>query len=430
MERKVKAALKAWKESPFRKPLVMQGARQVGKTYTLLEFGKESYENIAYLNFETDPQFRELFDESISPERLIPLLSRATQQTIVSEKTLIFFDEIQLCERALTSLKYFCEQAPEYHVVAAGSLLGIAVNRSEFSYPVGKVNLITMYPMDLEEFLWALGDTDLVLSIRQGFQNNEPLPSILHRAALERYREYLLVGGFPECVLQYAMTKNLVLVRHTQETILLNYLDDMSKYNRENEVKKTRLVYDNITVQLSRSNTRFQYKLIKKGGRASEFENAIEWLKLSGIVGQVFRVEQAWKPLDDHRDIDSFKIYVSDVGLLAAKKNLEPNDVLYPSNELDDFRGGQTENYVYTQLTANGYECYYWKPERDAEVDFVIQREGSVIPLEVKSTDGKIKSMRKFMKLYEPPYGFKLATLNFGFENGIRTVPLYAAFCL
>lgn len=430
MERTVMKKLEAWKRSPFRKPLVVQGARQVGKTYTLLEFGKRAYENIAYFNFETDPRYRELFDESIAPDYLVPLLSRASQQTITTEKTLIVFDEVQLCERALTSLKYFCEQAPAYHVAVAGSLLGIAVNREAYSFPVGKVDMLTMHPMDMEEFLLAMGDGELAERIRRCYERDEPLPSLLHQAALERYREYLLVGGMPECVLQYAQTQNHVLVRHTQETILMSYLADMSKYNSTSENKKTRLVYDNISVQLSRDNTRFQYKLVKKGGRAAEFENAIEWLKLSGIAGQVFRVEQARKPLENYRDIDAFKLYVSDTGLLAAKENLEPVDVLYGSHDLDDFRGGQTENYAYTQMNAHGYSCYYWKPDRGAEVDFVIQREGAIVPVEVKSSDGKAKSLHLFMGRYRPPYAVKLCARNFGFEGDVKTVPLYAAYCL
>lgn len=255
-------------------------------------------------------------------------------------------DEVQLCERALTSLKYFYEEAPEYHVVVAGSLLGVAVNRTQFSFPVGKVDIKTLYPMDVEEFMLAMGEKELVGRIRECFRTDTPMPSVLHDAALQLYRKYLVVGGMPECVMQFVETGNYVLTRHTQDTILLSYLNDMSKYNNLNEIKKTRLVYDNITVQLSRKNTRFQYKMIKKGGRASEFENAIEWLTLSGIVSQVYRVEQIKKPLENYRDIDAFKVYVSDAGLLCAKKDLVPSDILYMVEELNDFKGGMVENYV------------------------------------------------------------------------------------
>lgn len=431
MYRKISEYLEQWKESPHRKPLIVQGARQVGKTYSILEFGRTHYENVVYFNFETNPRLNQTFDEDISPAYLIPVLSHIAGQTIVTEKTLIVFDEVQLCERALTSLKYFCEDAPDYHIIVAGSLLGVAVNRQSFSFPVGKVDMKTLYPMDMEEFLLALGEKELVHQIRQCFLHDSPMPSALHDAAMMRYRQYLIVGGMPECVLQFAGTGDYILVRHIQDTILASYLNDMSKYNTKNEIKKTRLAYDNITVQLSKKNIRFQYKLLKKGGRAAEFENAIEWLSLSGIVSQVYKVEQIKKPLENYRDIDSFKIYVSDLGLLSAKKDLVAEDILYMSEELNDFKGGMTENYVQVQLSINGYRTYYWESSRGAEVDFIIQREGNLIPVEVKAADNtRAKSLNVYRKMYQPAYAIKLSAKNFGFEDGIKTVPLYAVFCL
>ena len=431
MYRKIFDFLESWKENSHRKPLILQGARQVGKTYSILEFGHARYENVAYFNFETNPKLSETFDEDISPDYLIPILSRIADQTIVKEKTLIVFDEVQLCERALTSLKYFCESAPDYHIIVAGSLLGVAVNRSKFSFPVGKVDMKTLYPMDMEEFMLALGEKALVERIRQSFQTDTPLSSALHEAAMQLYRQYLVVGGMPECVMQFVNTKNYILVRHTQDTILASYLNDMSKYNTLNEIKKTRLAYDNITVQLSKTNTRFQYKLLKKGARASEFENAIEWLCLSGIVSQVYRVEQIKKPLDNYRDIDAFKIYISDLGLLCAKKDVAADDILYMVDEINDFKGGMTENYVHVQLTINGYRSYYWTSERGAEIDFVIQREGQLIPIEVKSADNtRAKSLRIYMDSYKPAYAIKLSAKNFGMENNLKIVPLYATFCI
>lgn len=431
MYRKVMSFLEAWKESKHRKPLILQGARQVGKTYAILEFGRRHYENVAYFNFETNPKLSETFDENIAPDYLLPILSHIAGVTIVKEKTLIVFDEVQLCEWALTSLKYFYEDAPGYHVVALGSLLGVAANRAKFSFPVGKVDMKTMYPMDMEEFLLAMGEKALVARIKKCFETDTPMPSALHDAAMLLYRQYLIVGGMPECVLQFAETKDYVLVRHTQETILAGYLNDMSKYNNANEIKKTRLAYENIAVPLSRKNTRFQYKLIKKGGRASELENAIEWLCLSGIVSRVYRVEQTRKPLENYRDIDAFKIYVSDLGLLSAKKGMAANDVLYMVEELNDFKGGMAENYVDAQLTANGYAAYYWESARGAEIDFLIQRNGEIIPIEVKAADNaKAKSLRIYMDAYEPAYAIKLSAKNFGSEGKTKTVPLYAAFCI
>lgn len=431
MYRKIMSFLEQWKKSQHRKPLILQGARQVGKTYSILEFGRTHYENVAYFNFETNPKLNETFGENISPEYLIPILSHIAGQTIVKEKTLIVFDEVQLCERALTSLKYFCEDAPDYHIIVAGSLLGVAVNRKEFSFPVGKVDIKTLYPMDMEEFMLALGEDMLVAEIKEHFNENTPLPSALHDKAMQLYRQYLVVGGMPECVMLFTQTKDYILVRHTQDTILASYLNDMSKYNNLNEIKKTRLAYNNITVQLSKKNTRFQYKLMKKGGRASEFENAIEWLCLSGIVSQVYRVEQIKKPLENYHDIDAFKIYVSDLGLLCAKKDLVANDVLYMVEELNDFKGGMVENYVNVQLSINGYKTYYWESERGAEIDFVIQRDGQIIPIEVKSADNtRAKSLKVYMETHKPAYAIKLSTKNFGFEDDKKNVPLYAAFCI
>ncbi len=431
MYRKIQERLASWKESPHRKPLVLQGARQVGKTYALLEFGRVSYSNVAYFNFETSPALSSVFDGDIGPAHLVPLLSRLAGCSIVEDKTLVIFDEVQLCERALASLKYFCEQAPGYHVTAAGSLLGVAVNRSRFSFPVGKVDIETMRPMDFEEFLLALGENELAQQIRSCFAADAPLHDVCHAAALDLYRRYLVVGGMPECVMQFAETGDYLLVRHLQDAILNGYLDDMGKYGSAAEARKTRLVYDTATVQLSRKNTRFQYKMVKKGGRAAEFENSIERLCLSGIVARVYRVEHIGKPLDNYRDIDAFKIYVADPGLLCAKKDLRADDVLCDVAELGDFKGGMTENYVNSQLVANGYKTYYWRSDRGAEVDFIICIDGALVPVEVKAADNmQAKSLRVYMQENKPDYAIKLGTRNFGFSDGKKTVPLYAAFCI
>ena len=254
------------------------------------------------------------------------------------------------------------------------------------------------------------------------------MPSALHDAAMQLYRQYLVVGGMPECVMQFVQTGDYILIRHTQDTILTSYLNDMSKYNNLNEIKKTRLAYDNITVQLSKRNTRFQYKLIKKGGRASEFENAIEWLCLSGIVSQVYKVEQIKKPLENYRDIDAFKIYVSDLGLLCAKKDLAANDILYMVEELNDFKGGMAENYVNVQLSINGYNTYYWESARGAEVDFIIQRDGRLIPIEVKSSGYKThKSLDVFTEKYSRRIlkRYLIYTKDMSKDQDIFCVPVY-----
>lgn len=430
MKRNITAQLIKWKESKYRKPLILQGARQVGKTYSVLDFGRNHYENVVYVNLEIK-EVRRLFDDSLDPGALIPKISNFTRKTITKGNTLLFLDEIQACPHALTSLKYFCELAPEYHVIAAGSLLGVALNREEYSFPVGKVNMLTLYSMDIEEFLLATIGDELVSKIVQCFNDDTPMDSYYHDFLLEQYRKYLVVGGLPECVSKFCATGDYELVRVTQNEILSSYLNDMSKYNSASEIKKTRLVYNSITTQLSKKNTRFQYKLVKKGGRAAEFENAIEWLVLAGIVMRVYNLDMAKKPLDNYKNIDSFKIFISDVGLLSASKNIIAEDILYRSPELSDFMGGMTENYVCRQLFSQNHACYSWHSEGLAEIDFVLQRDRNIIPIEVKSaTNNQAKSLSVYIKRFKPEYAIKISANNFGFENGIKTIPLYAAFCI
>ena len=430
MFRKITNALTEWKNSEYRKPLILQGARQVGKTYSVLEFGRENYESVAYINFE-DKETHKIFDGSVNTETLISRLSVFTRKTITKGNTLIFLDEVQLCPPALTALKYFCEFAPEYHIIVAGSLLGVAVSREQYSFPVGKVNFLTLYPMDIEEFFMATGYGEYISQIKRCFETDAPMDAFMHSELMKQYLQYLVVGGLPECVAKYAATKNYELIRATQNEILISYLNDMSKYNSKTEIQKTRLAYNNITTQLSKKNTRFQYKLIKSGGRASEFENAIEWLALSGIVSRVYHLDTIMKPLDNYKNIDSFKIYISDTGLLCANKNIPAADIIHGSEELNDFKGGMTENYVCRQLTANGHICYSWNSEGIAEMDFVIQREGRIIPIEVKSAaNNQAKSLAVYMKRFKPEYAVKISAGNFGSENGVKTIPLYAAFCI
>ncbi len=431
MYRKIQEDLLQWKNSKARKPLVLQGARQVGKTYAILEFGKNNYKNVVYFNFETNFNLIESFNESLEPEYLIPILSNIAGVQILKEDSLIIFDEIQICDKALTALKYFYEQTPEYHIIAAGSLLGVAVNREQFSFPVGKVDIKTMYPMDFEEFMLAMGEESLLNKIKDCFIKNKAMPKVLHEKALSLYRKYLLVGGMPECVLNFVNTENYTLIRSMQDNILLGYMNDMTKYNKLSEIRKTKLTYDSISTQLSRENTRFKYKLIKKGARASEFENAIEWLELSGIIAKICKVEQIKKPLENYKNIDAFKIYFSDTGLMSAKMGLTVNDVLYMKSDMNDFKGGMTENYVNIQLTISNHKTYYWESKAQAELDFIVRIGEDIIPIEVKSAENtKAKSLLVYQKLYKPKYSIKLSTKNFAFENNIKAVPLYAAFLI
>ena len=433
MYRKVFEYLKSWKESKYRKPLLIQGAYHVGKTYAILEFGKEQYDNVAYFNFQTNTILEKTFEEDITPSYLLPILSHISRQTITKGHTLIVFDEIQLCERAVTSLKYFCEEAPEYHVIAAGSLLGVAVNREKYAFPVGKVDRYTMYPMDMEEFLLAMNETELVERIHKCYNDNAPMPASLHKDALNLYRQYLAIGGMPEAVARFADTHDYVQIRHVLETIQMDYLDDMSKYQENaNEIKKTRLTYGTVAVQLSKKNTRFQYKIIKKGARASEYENAIEWLVSAGLISRIYRAEQIVKPLENYKDIDDFKVFLSDMGLLAAQKDIRAEDIFFMEDELLDFKGGMTENYVNTQLICSGFKPYFWRNDKGTKkVDFIIQIQGKLIPVEVKSGENvNSASLAEYVRQFAPTWSIRVSERNFGFENGIKSVPLYAVFCI
>ena len=433
MYRLVSDYLLRWKDDRYRKPLLIQGARQVGKTYAILDFGKRNYDNVAYFNFQTNPALVETFNEDIRPEYLIPLLEHISGQSITKLHTLIVLDEIQLCERAVASLKYFCEDAPEYHVIAAGSLLGVAVNRRKFAFPVGKVDRYTMYPMNMEEFLFAMGEDDLVRRIRECYRTDSAMPAALHDIAMNYYRMYLVIGGMPEAVARYIETKDYLQVRHVQETIQMDYLDDMSKYQESStEIKKTRLAYGTVAVQLSKKNTRFQYKLVKTGARAAEYENAIQWLVSANLIAQVYRAEQIMKPLDNYKDIDDFNIYISDMGILCAQKDIRPNDVFFMEEELNDFKGGMTENYINIQLSMNGLRTYFWRNENGTnEVDFIVSLDGKLIPVEAKSGENvRSDSLKEYIRKYSPRYAIRVSARNFGYENGIKSVPLYAAFCI
>lgn len=433
MYRTITAYLEQWKSSKYRKPLIVQGARQVGKTYAILAFGKKNYDNVAYFNFQTSPSLEKTFAEDISPSYLLPILAHISGQTITRGNTLIVFDEIQLCERAVTSLKYFCEEVPEYHVIAAGSLLGVAVNREKFAFPVGKVDRYTMHPMDMEEFLLAMGEEELVKRIRTCYSKNEPMPSALHDAALKLYRQYIVIGGMPEAVARFVDTKDYTQVRHVQETIQMDYLDDMSKYQENStEIKRTRLTYSTVSIQLSKKNVRFQYKIIKKGARAAEYEHAIQWLVSGNLLSQVYRAEQIMKPLDNYKDIDDFKVYLSDMGLLCAQKDLRPDDIFFMEDELTDFKGGMTENYVNTQLVKKGFRTFYWRNDKGTkEVDFVVALDGKLIPIEVKSGERVgAESLKEYIRLFKPAYAIRISMKNFGCEDGIKSVPLYAVFCI
>ena len=430
MERKIYTDLLKWKQSSDRKPLILQGARQVGKTYIVNYFAGKEYANSVYCNFEKDQGLHEFFLD-LSPRNILKKLSLYKRREIIPGSTLIIFDEIQACPEAITSLKYFQEEANEYHIIALGSLLGVSVNRGSFSFPVGKVQFMTLYPLAFEEYLMARGEDGLIGLIRECFASHKPLDHAFHDRALDYYKEYLFVGGMPEAVEEFGKNRNPELVRVIQQTILESYHNDMGKYNKQTEIPKTRIVYKSISTQLAKENRKFQYKNVKQGGRASEFEGAIEWLCLSGIAGQLYRIEQIMLPLNAYRSLSDFKFYLNDVGLCGASQDIHYEDIQGENPLLDNFKGGMTENYVFTQLIANGLGLYYWTSGNQAEVDFITRIGDDVVPIEVKAKiNNRSRSVGIYMARYHPSYAIRISQKNFGFENGIKSVPLYAMFCI
>ncbi len=433
MKRKIMEKLINWKnKKQDRLPLIIYGARQVGKTYILTEFAQNSYKDYVYINFEQMDLMRDIFNNiDLIPDKLIKEIENYTRKKITPEQTLIILDEIQTCERALTSLKYFAEQAPEYHIVCAGSLLGVAINRMKFSFPVGKVEMLNLSSLDFEEFLMANNEEQLILDIRNGIQTNEPLLEYKHNRALELFKQYLITGGMPAVIKQFIQTNSFEDIRYIQENILNSYIADMAKYATATETTKIRLAYDSIPVQLSKDNKKFQYKLIKKGASTSNFGVAIEWLELARIIIKCKKVTNIEKPLEGYIDLSAFKIYMSDIGLFTYKAKISVEDILSYFVQLNQYKGAVIENYVGQSLISNQYDIYYWESEGKAEIDYIIMKDNNIIPIEVKSSENtKSKSLDVYMKRYKPEYAIRISTKNFRFDNNIKSVPLYAVFAI
>lgn len=430
MKRKIEDRLLTWKDKTSnRLPLIVNGARQVGKTYILRKFGAEQFKNVVYINLETNLTVASYFSDNITPERLLRYLEASTGERIIPGETLVILDEIQSCERALTSLKYFCEETPEYHIVAAGSLLGVAINRQRYSFPVGKVETITLYPLDFEEFLWARGKEFLCEEIHRAYEAMEPLPEALHQEAIELYREYLLIGGMPACLNAFLNSGSFLDVPLVQNEILDNYIADMAKYASNTDSVKIRACYNSISAQLAKDNKKFQYKVVQKGGSAALFGASIEWLNLAGVVLKCQRISQAYEPIAVYAELPAFKLYMGDVGLLTMKSGISQQTVL--SGEGNTFMGAVTENYVAQQLVAKGYDLYYWESGSAAELDFVLQKGSQIIGVEVKKGEHvRSRSLNVFINSFKPAYSVRLSLKNFGEKNSLKTIPLYAAFCI
>lgn len=430
MERKIEQQLIQWKNKTHdRKPLLLNGARQVGKTYILRKFGSKEFKNVVYINLETNLSVASYFDDAIAPERLLRYLEASANEKIIPGETLIILDEIQSCERALTALKYFCEETPEYHIAAAGSLLGVAIHRQHYSFPVGKVETLTLHPLDFEEYLWARDKRLLAQEIRQAYQTMSPLPEALHQEATDLYREYLLIGGMPACINAFLGTGSFLDVSLVQREILDNYIADMAKYASNADSVRIRACYNSIPAQLAKENKKFQYKVVQKGGSAALFGTSLDWLEQAGIVLKCQRIQQAVEPIAVYADLSAFKIYMGDVGLLAMKSGISAQTIL--SGEGNLFMGAMTENYIAQQLAANGYDLFYWESSSTAEIDFVLQKGKKIIGVEVKKGEHvRSRSLSVFISNYHPAWSIRFSLKNFGEKDGLKSVPLYAAFCL
>ena len=431
MKRKIIDQLIRWKSSPGRMPLILNGARQVGKTYILKEFAAEHFSKFVYINFETNTNINSFFDGDLNPARIVQYLESVSDIRIIPGETLIILDEIQSCSRALLSLKAFCEEAPQYHIVSAGSLLGVAVNREKYSFPVGKVDELSMYPMDFEEFLWAMKHTALSREILNHFSQDKSMPNALHNEALELYRQYLIVGGMPAAVKEFIDTGSFLTVKDFQGRILNEYIADMAKYAHPTTTVKIRACYNSIPAQLAKENVKFQYKTVQRGGTATIFGESIEWLVFAGIGLKCQKINHGFMPVSAYADLSDFKLYMSDTGMLTMKSGMATQTILSSLNEDNMFLGMISENYVAQALVCNGFPLFYWKNGNTAELDFVVQIAGEVVPVEVKKGKRtKSASLNMFMKQYNCRFAIRISGKNFGFENTIKSVPLYAVWCL
>lgn len=431
MKRKVTQSMIDWKNSSGRMPLIINGARQVGKTYIIEEFGKAHYNNVVYMNMEIETNLCQFIEKELSPKKILQYIEAVNMVEINPGKTLIFFDEIQVCERALTSLKYFTEQMPEHHVIAAGSLLGVAINREKYSFPVGKVDEISMYPLDFEEFLWAMNMEKMAEQIRLHYSGNTAFPEALHIVALEMYNKYFITGGMPAAVAAFVDTESFVKVQTVQNNILNEYVADMAKYADPSTSIKIRACYNSIPAQLAKENAKFQYKVVQRGGTATIFGEAIEWIILAGIALKCQRLEHGFVPVNAYADLINFKLYMADIGILTLRSKLPLQTILLPLEVENTFLGAMTENYVAQVFATKGYDLFYWQSDGKAEIDFVLQREEGVIPVEVKKgLRTRSRSLGIFVEKYNSPYAIRISKKNFGFENYIKSVPLYAAHCI
>lgn len=424
MERSIYSSLKKWKDSPTRKPLILQGARQVGKTYILKEFGAREYSEVVYINCDDNNDMQNMFVD-YDVDRIIRSMSAISGISIKPSTTLLILDEIQEVERGLASLKYFCEKAPEYHVAVAGSLLGITMHEGT-SFPVGKVDMLYMYPMDFEEFLLAMGKEQLVELLRN---NSWAALTPLRGMLTELLRQYYFVGGMPEAVKTYVERGDIWEVRSIHSKIIDAYRNDMSKHVPKQQVQRINMVWNSIPSQLARDNKKFIYGALRKGARANDFEIAIQWLVDSGLVHKVHRISKPVVPLKFYEDMASFKLFLLDCGLLGALSETPPEQILIGDNVFEEYKGAFTENYVLQQLKSlpRTFVYYYSNDNSTLEIDFVVQHEAHVIPIEVKAEENlRAKSLRQFVTDNAGLHGVRFSMSDYREQDWLTNVPLWA----
>ena len=429
MERHLLHELKRWKDSPHRKPLILKGARQVGKTWLMREFGKRYYQKVAYVNFDNNPRMQQVFNEDFSIDRLLLAINAETGVAITPEDTLIIFDEIQEAPKAIASLKYFCEEAASYHIVAAGSLLGVAIHGGD-SFPVGKVNTLRVYPMTFVEFLYAVGEDGLATLLEQG---DWKLIDTFQDKFTAWLKNYYYVGGMPEAVKIFAETRDYQSVRRMQSELTEMYEADFGKHVDARELPRVRMVWNAIPVQLAKENKKFFFGQVKKGARARDWETAIEWLLDCGLITRVHRVTKPAVPLKAYQEMNAYKLFFLDVGLLGAISGIDARSLLEGNRLFVEFKGALTEQYVCQQLIADkGYEPFYFSSESNKyEIDFMLQNGHDVIPVEVKAEHNvRAKSLRAYVEKHKPAKAVRLSMNNYRQEEWLINIPLFAIHCL
>ena len=424
MKRNIKKELIKWKESKSRKPLILKGARQVGKTYILKEFGKENYENVAYFNFDNDEELANVFTHTKDPKRILEQLALVSEDVIKPENTLIIFDEVQECPNALNSLKYFNEDANEYHIIAAGSLLGIRLSHT--SFPVGKVEFLDMYPMTFSEFLKADGADNLV-QYMESINNFENILEIFWSRLEEKLKTYFIVGGMPEAVKSWVNNKDISEINKIQKNILSAYEEDFSKHRTKTMANRISIIWNSIPSQLARNNKKFLYQVAKDGARAREYEGAVNWLNDANLIYKIYNVTKPSMPLVAYNDLSSFKIYLNDVGLLRRMTNLSSRVVIERNKVFEEFKGALTENYVLQMLIASGViKPNYFTFDNKYEIDYIIQYENEIIPIEVKSNENiNSTSLKRYNEKYNPKLRIRFSMKNLQRDGNLVNIPLF-----